>query len=197
MNRKLKNLILYALAAGFALATAFPVLAQPTNGSTGADFSLFQVIAQRNIFDPNRYPQRSENYRPRSSRTAPAFSLVGAMSYRKGMFAFFDGTDPDYQRAVENGGKIADYTVTNITMNGVQLLAKGKAIHLTVGSAMRLEGDEWVLGQGDEGMGMDYSSTPAESNSPEEAPAPNLGSGGGEVSDVLKHLMQLRQQEEK
>jgi len=184
-----------ALAAAFALAAAVPAAAQPSNNAVTADFSAFQIIAQRNIFDPNRYPRYQQNYRRTSSRSAPTFSLVGAMSYRKGMFAFFDGTDPDYQKAIQAGGDIAGYTVTNITLNGVQLATNGQTINLKVGAAMRLEGDSWVLNQ--PGDWTESSSGGGESISPQETPAPSPGAGGGEVNDVLKRLMQLRQQEEK
>ena len=67
------------------------------------------------------------------------------MSYRKGMFAFFNGTSEDYQKALQQGGKIAGYTVKKITFDGVQLQSSGKTIEMKVGAAMRQEGDGWEL----------------------------------------------------
>ncbi|HEY1661035.1 MAG TPA: hypothetical protein VGI03_01330 [Verrucomicrobiae bacterium] len=175
--------------------------AQSTNdsadNSTITDFSSFQVIPQRNIFDPNRYPRERPNYnrRPRS-QGVPTFSLAGTMSYRQGMFAFFNGTDSDYQKAVENGGTIAGFTVTNITMTNVCLLSGGKSISLAVGAAMQQDGNNWDLNNNNvpvmpEATGSDNSSTA----SPPSVPTPAASTDSNSGNDVLKRLMQQRQQE--
>ena len=85
------------LVLALALANGFYAAAQ-SNG-TPPDYATFsRVITERNIFDPNRYshaPGAPRTYRPRSRsmvNSAPAFSLVGTMSYAKGQFAFSAGT---------------------------------------------------------------------------------------------------------
>ena len=50
------------------------------------------------------------------------------MSYRKGMFAFFNGTSDDYRKALQQGGTIAGYTVAKIDIDGVQLKVSGNTI---------------------------------------------------------------------
>ncbi len=182
----------------FILAAGLFARAQSTNDSSETGYSDFQVIAQRNIFDPNRYPSRGP--RPRSeNRGAPTFSLSGTMSYRKGMYAFFSGTSEEYQKALQQGGTIAGYTVTKIDFNGAQLQNGGKKVDMKVGSAMRQEGDGWVLslpGQWNETPVADTtsSSTGTDTNA-SETPAVSLPSSGP-TSDVLKRLMQQRQQAE-
>ncbi len=189
------------MAAMAALAlTAGICGAQSTNDSTDnstiTDFSSFQVIPQKNIFDPNRYPRETQNYHRQRSQGVPTFSLAGTMSYRRGMFAFFNGTDPDYQKAVENGGTIAGFTVTNITMTNACLIAGKKTIALAVGAAMQQDGDNWDLNNNNvpvmpEAAGADASST---ANPPsDQTPAASTDSSGG--NDVLKRLMQQRQQQ--
>jgi hypothetical protein len=180
--------------AAFLLAGFFSG-AEQANPSATTDFSSFQIIAQRNIFDPDRYPQSNGVSRRHStSRVVPTFTLAGTMSYRKGMFAFFDGTGPDYRKALPEGGTIAGYTVTKITLDGVQLQAAGGKIEMQVGVQMWQESKGvWQLGAPGElpATGMDgEDSTPAS----DETSAP-VAPSSNEPNDVLKKLMQQREQE--
>jgi hypothetical protein len=177
------------------LATAFFANAQSTDdSSTSTDFRSFDVIVQRNIFDPNRYPHTSSSHHHETYRGVPTFSLAGTMSYRKGMFAFFSGTSDVYQKALQEGGKIAGYTVTKITFDGAQLQGDGKTINMKVGDAMRQQGNGWELSAA--GQWTDESSTTDSGSqstnaatSETSAPAPTIS---GDQSDVLKRLMEQR-----
>jgi len=175
----------------FLLALLAP--AQSTNDSSTSDFSSFQVIVDRNIFNPDRYGRqpriRHESY------GVPTFSLAGTMSYRKGMFAFFDGTSGEYRKALQQGGKIAGYTVEKISFDGVQLQSSGITIGMKVGSAMRLEGGAWQLSApGDWGeMGTTDSTTGNGAVQETSETSTNLPSSG-EESDALKRLMERRKQ---
>jgi hypothetical protein len=175
------------------LTAGFFANAQSTNDSSTTDFSSFQVIVQRNIFDPDRYPRVGREPRHRD-RGAPTFSLAGTMSYRKGMFAFFSGSSSDYQKAVQEGGVIAGYTVAKITFDGVQLQLSGKETDMKVGAAMRQEGGNWELSQPGEWTPDSTTDTDSENQSTNETPAASLPSDGA-GSDVLKRLMERRQQE--
>jgi hypothetical protein len=184
-------------ALSLVLGAGFLANAQSTNDSNTTDYDSFQIIVQRNIFDPDRYPHRS---RIRSEVPGvPTFSLAGTMSYRKGMFAFFSGTSDDYQKVLQQGGTIAGYTVAKITFDGVQLQTAVTNIDMKVGAAMRLEGSDWELSEPGE-WGVSSSSTEAQSGNQSgnqntdanSTPAPSPDSA---PNDVLKRLMQLRQQE--
>ncbi len=143
------------------------------------------------------------------------------MSYRDGMYAVFNGDDPDYQKMVQAGATIATFTVTNITLSGVELLSGGKSTKILVGQSMLQEGEGWALNDSG-GSAMSYSSAPgnfsversdrgrsfrrrgssgSDNYSPENSapaatvtPASNTPADG-EQSDVLKRLMQQRAQE--
>ncbi|MGH7940936.1 MAG: hypothetical protein ACREE6_04790 [Limisphaerales bacterium] len=174
---------------------AFPVPAQSANDSSTPDFSSFQIIVDRNIFNPDRYGNGPRHH---EKPGVPWFSLAGTMSYRKGMFAFFDGAGDAYRKALEQGGKIAGYTVRKISFDGVQLESSGKTTEMNVGTAMRLEGGAWELSApGDWGemtaTGSGTGSGPA--NETPEAPAASLPASG-EQNDILKKLMEQRQQQE-
>lgn len=192
-----KSLLVIALV----LATGGLAAAQSNNvpGSTAyADFSRF--ITQRNIFDPNRYPRSSGSrpvtYRPRATRSTPTFSLVGTMSYQKGMFAFFDGNNSDLRQALTVSGGIAGYTVSEITATGVKLESadKKQTVTLKIGDLMRQDGKDWVLagpgelpaGTTDNGATGTGGAEAAASAAPSSASAPN---------DILKKLMEKREKE--
>jgi len=186
-----------------ALANGFFAAAQSNDVPGPTDYSSFsRFITERNIFDPNRYPHdsrtRPTNYsRPRPTRSgAPAFSLVGTMSYEKGMFAFFDGNQSELRKVLSESGSIAGYNVTEITPSGVTLQTpdKKETVQMKIGEMMRQEDGNWQpAGQSDlsnsSSGGQDTSSA---SSSPDSSSAP---SPALESNDILKRLMQQREQE--
>src|SRR5271167_4475699 len=114
-----------------------------SNGVPGptAYSSFSRFITERNIFDPNRYSHNyTRPYQPKVSRSAPAFTLVGTMSYEKGMFAFFDGNNSDLRKVLypSDTNGIAGYTVAEITPAGVKLESAGKkqTVQLKIGDMM-------------------------------------------------------------
>ena len=200
MNLKPKTvgLALVSLLAFGELATG---QSQPPGPTDFAAFSKF--VADRNIFNPDRIPHSPRNSgarppRPARIKAAPAFAFVGAMQYGKGMFAFFDGNNDDYRKSLQLGGQIAGYTVQQITLGGVRLAAGTNSIFLLVGGQLRQSGEGiWELA--DEPL--DLSSRSENSGS---AATPEAGGSAsapaapaGEMSDVLKRLMKLREQENK
>jgi hypothetical protein len=128
--------------------------------------------------------------RTANNRT-PAFSLVGTMTYKKGMLAFFDGTDSDYRKVLGLNGVINGYTVAEITLHGVRLESAGKSVEMKVGAHMRQEGKgEWQLAESGE---LPASAAEAGPATPDASP-PSADSSS-EGNDVLKKLMQQREQE--
>jgi hypothetical protein len=166
-----------------------------------ADFAKFSAfVTDRNIFDPNRQPHYTAHTRTRTTRTrvssAPAFTLVGTMSYEKGVFAFFNGNNSDLKKALPVNARIADYMVTQITPGRVLLesVDKKEKLELKVGDVMRQEGGKWAFSSTGElpdeaGGATTGSSSDGENSAP--APSPALGQ-----NEVLKRLMELRKKEE-
>ena len=181
-------LVVLVMTHGFFAA------AQQTNAPAGTDFQAFRIIAERNIFDPNRFPHTARSARRTTNNRAPAFSLVGTMSYKKGMLAFFDGTDSEYRKVLSQNGVIAGYKVTDITLRGVNLESAGKAVEMKVGAQMRQEGkDEWRLaGPGEVPAVTAGNQAPATDGTPVDVP---VSGSASEPNDVLKKLMQQREQE--
>ena len=118
-----------------------------TNSAPALDYKSFQIISQRNIFNPGRSGRK-----PAASKTAKppkvdSFTLVGTMSYEKGRFAFFDGSGAEYRKTLKPADTIAGYKIAEIAADYVKLGAvSNQTIRLPVGSQMkREEGGFWVL----------------------------------------------------
>jgi hypothetical protein len=201
------------------LAGGFSAAAQSNNGVPGpTDYARFsQFITTRNIFNPNRYainPDRPRPFTPQQQRSAPSFTLVGTMSYEKGLFAFFDGNQSNLRKVLyqSESNSIAGFTLAEITLAGVKLQApdKKQTVELEIGQGMQQQGGTWQVarsggffsgGNGgfggrtrgfDSGSSSESAAPAADSSSPDAgaAPSPSL-----EGNDILKKLMQQRQQE--
>ena len=146
MNLKMsqRKFAVPAIAGAVALlVAAFSAAAQTTNGT---DFTAFQVISQRNIFDPNRVPHTHFNSSRAGGRVPDSFSFLGTMSYEKGNFAFFDGTSPDFRKVLELDGDIAGFKVTALAPKSVTLLSGTNEMVLPVGTQVRRDDDgHWVV----------------------------------------------------
>jgi hypothetical protein len=204
--KPMRTTLFLTLAA--ALLSA-PAPAQPGNdGVPGpADYGAFsQFITDRNIFDASRQPHQSSTHRvvsrPRThSASAPAFSLVGTMSYEKGVFAFFNGNNDDLKQALLVSGKIADYTVTKIGYGRVTLETtnQSQTIEMKVGDVMREENGSWQLAAPGEVSFGDSASNSSPTNHGAAGGGAGSASGAppspGDASDILKRLMERRAQE--
>ena len=158
--------------------------ASGTNGSPASlDYAAFKVVADRNIFNPNRYPRSASG-----PRIAPReyLTLVGTMSYEKGSFAFFSGTD---SKALKLADTIVGFKLTNITPNAVKLVSGTNELELRVG--MQLTRDEdgpWVASNAP----VISSTNPTATSS--STSAIDTASSGPE-GDIIKKLMERRAKE--
>jgi len=89
-----------------------------TNGPASLDYAAFRVIAELNIFDPNRV---SSGPRPVQGPSAEYFTLVGTARYEKGTFAYFSGSSSKYERQLKVSDSIAGYKLTDIGADSVKL----------------------------------------------------------------------------
>ena len=176
-----------------------------TNTPTRLDLSSFQIIWERNIFNANRAPQSTRVRKPDAEKRVKieSFALTGTLSYEKGSFAFFEGSSSEYQKVLQLAETIAGYKISHITPNYVKLnRTNGPAIELPVGMQMKRQDDEeWRLEE--------RADSPASSSAPSESSASTTtstsagssdkteSSSSGGVSDVLKKLLEKREQEMK
>jgi hypothetical protein len=191
---------LIALLLALLLAGG-PARAQSNDIPGETDYGAFsRFITQRNIFDPNRYPHESHTYQrtvSRPSNSAPAFTLVGTMSYAKGNFAFFSGNGDDFKKILPVSGTIAGYTVKEITLTQAILQGPDKTnLQMNIGDQLRQENNGWQLAVATDvsapaAAGADDSTNSgASTDSSMVAPSPSLGS-----SDILKRMMEAKAKE--
>ena len=172
------------------LACSLPCAAQ-TNLPARTDYAFFRIIPDRNLFNPNRYPLRRGASPNISMQSAPAesFTLVGTMSYEKGTFAFFAGSAPAYQKVLVCDGEIAGFRLTAIRPNGVQLTSSNSTFELPVGSQLLRDAEAgWTQPPNASSQTVVQAEVPT---------VPPTASGGDSAaSDILKKLMQKREQEQ-
>lgn len=173
------------------IALLLPVKAENTNAVARPTLESFQIISQRNIFNPNRSARssRSESTEaaPKPARTE-SFGLIGTMIYEKGSFAFFDGSSSDYKKVAEPSQKIAGFVVKEVSPSAVKLENDGHTVELTVGQQMkRQEEGEWKLSAAPESFAT--QSATGSSNQAGAKAAP------GDDEEILKKLLQKREAE--
>jgi hypothetical protein len=124
---------------------------------------------------------------------------VGTLRYEKGPFAFFDGSDSEFRQVVQPEGRIAGYQVVEISGQAVTLRLGTNQIQLKVGMQMRREeGGSWELaGSGEAFAATSSSSAPSSGSSSSGASGSASSSSGGDASEILKRLMQKREEESK
>ncbi len=195
------------LLAAFVVTNGIFVRAQSNVVPGANDYAKFSsFVTERNIFDPNRVPHTGytprvrtttrTTTRTRTSNSAPAFSLVGTMSYEKGMFAFFNGNNSDLKRVLPVNARIAGYTVAKIVSGRVLLVSddKKEKLELKVGDVLRQESGKWMLSDAGElptGTSSAAASGSSSGGDSSTAPSPALNQ-----NEVLKRLMELRKKEE-
>ena len=155
-----------------------------TNGTPARlDYSAFRLVAERNIFDPNRSPRSSRA--PTQPKTVDSFSLVGTMSYEKGDFAFFDGSSSDYKKVLKTNDVIAGYKLVTISPELVKIASGTNQLELRVGVQMRRREDgNWERAAGSAA----YAASSTSSNQSETSTT-------GADNDVIKKMMQRREKE--
>ena len=146
--RKLQLTLLVLLCAGGLTARA-----ETTNAPVHASFSDFQIVSDRNIFNPNRYARSgTRTYTPRQTRRTTSFTLTGIMSYGEGetpgTYAFFDGSSADFRQALQLDGTIANFKVSRVTLDSVTLLNDTNQYVLKIGYQLRQESPgHWVVAE--------------------------------------------------
>lgn len=195
--------------------TNAPTASQPDAKTVDAgathDYRSFQVIADRNIFNPNR-SRRSRGGPGEGEPPKPPqidiIALSGTIQSARGQFAFFDSNASAFRKAVRLGDPIAGYTLREVQQTSVALEREKESIRLKVGEQLRREDEgEWRVTRGEtftsssgETSGGSGPSAPGASTADAGSGSASTGaanSGGGEgASDALKRLLEKRRKEQ-
>jgi hypothetical protein len=161
-------------------------------------FDVYQIIETRNIFDPDRQPSLTAAGAPPQPIEQPprkAFDyvvLTGVMVNGGQALAFFSGSRPDYDKVTEVNGEIAGAKVTKVTPEGIEVDRAGKNIRVAVGQTVPF--DDSAPGAPPLGTTAVESApaavaTGAGDSAPATSPLP------GNLSEVMRRMMERRQQE--
>jgi hypothetical protein len=154
-----------------------------TNTGSAFDYSAFQMVAEKNIFNPNRTPRSGVPLA--QPKTVESFTLVGTMSYEKGIFAFFDGTSSDYKKVLKPNETIAGYKLVAISADSAKLMLNTNVLELAVGAQMKRRDDGiWERSASSESYASGATSS-----------APTDASSSGAENDIIKKMMMRREKE--
>lgn len=194
-------LLLFASTVMAAPETSTPVRSTnapaATPASTAKDFESFKMIAQHNIFNPNRSARGARSTEDgeggRRVRTE-SFTLVGTMLYGDKELAFFDSSSSSYKKALKSGDSVAGYKISNITPAGLKLEKDGKTVQMAVGQQMkRPDQGEWTL-SAERTPETDSSSATSDTSSSSNDSSTSTNSSSDE-DEALKRLMKRREEE--
>ncbi len=117
-------------------------------------YESFHMLQTRNIFDPDRSRDWAPPA-PGAPRPTPApyvrstpppapkpveyVQLTGVMTTEDETYAFFAGSQPEYNKVVAVSGSIAGATITTITPSGIVVTRDGKQIGVPVGMTVPLD----------------------------------------------------------
>ena len=172
---------------GAAPASSAPPAAA-SSVANGQGFEAFQLILERNIFNPTRVGRTRVADEEKPARS-DEITLVGIVRYDDRGLAVFHSPEPSFRREVGEGGEIADFKVLRVDAGGVELQRGDQPLKLVVSQQIRrVEGGDWTV------------------SAPRTPPAdPRAGSGRAaeavpveipaNASEVLKRLMKQREQQ--
>jgi hypothetical protein len=180
-------------SAGLALAASAPA---PTSSSSRrstppapapGDYENFRIIAERNIFNPNRIGRVREGGEPTSrGPQEDVFTLVGTLETEKGIVAFFDSPDSALRKAVREGQSVGGFSVKHISASTVELAGEKQSFNLNVAQRLRrIEQGEWKVSN--------VEPPPVAAAAPDPSSAP--AAIPANASEVLRRLMEQRQKQ--
>lgn len=181
-------------SAGLALAASAPTSTSNSSRRTSApagpapgDFENFRIIAERNIFNPNRIGRVREGGDAPTAPREEAFAFVGTLETEKGIVAIFDSPDAALRKAVREGQSLAGFNVKTISAGKVELTGEKQSFALNLAQRLRrVEEGEWKVSNV-EPPPVAAPSGPDSSSTPPPIPA--------NASEVLRRLMEQRQKQ--
>jgi hypothetical protein len=155
--------------------SAVPPAATATKAVSPADsFEAFRIIAEKNIFNPNRVGLTR-------ATTEAKPPLVGTVEFGGKRVALFESAEVAFRKTVAEGETLGEFTVRRVGNEGVDLVRGDQVLALRVAQRLRRpEGADWSVVAAPDAPRPEASSAPA-------IPA--------DASDVLKRLMRQREKQ--
>ena len=181
-------------SAGLALAASAPAPSSSSSRRSSTppapapgDYENFRIIAERNIFNPNRIGRVREGGDGPAAPREDVLTLVGTLESDKGIVAIFDSPDSALRKAVRDGQSLGGFKIKSVDTNSVQLEGEKQSFSLNVNQRLRrIEQGEWKVSNV-EPPPVAAPSGPDPSSAPLAIPA--------NASEVLRRLMEQRQKQ--
>lgn len=160
-------------------------------GANRETFDSFKVLRNRNIFDPNRVPGRS-NGSSRDVNDAEVFSLTGILVQGGKSFAFF--SSPKSSKVVPLQGQINGCKVSTISSSKVDLERNDQKISIAVGKQFRApEAGPMEIVDSPDGASSGFSA----SSNPESPTSISTESNSSPAAgnDLIRQMMEKRKRE--
>lgn len=157
-------------------------------------FDAFQIVVERNIFNPSRSSRARSAPEEKPVRT-DELSLVGVVQYDGDRIAVFDGSESAFRRGIREGESVADFRVARIAADGIELTLNDRRIALKVAQQLRRpEGGEWKVSASQVARAEPRTAAGNGSGPPRGA-EPAAVEIPADASEVLKRLMQKREKQ--
>ena len=169
--------------------------APAATGAATRSFDTFQLVVERNIFNPNRVGRTRSTAEEKPPRV-DEISLVGTVQHDQENLALFDSPDTAFRKAVREGETVGDFTVQRIAAGGVELMRGDQPVSLKVAQQLRrVEGGDWTVATNQTARAdpralaanETAATRPVEPTTSAELPA--------DASEVLKRLMKKREKQ--
>lgn len=139
-------LLLMVLIAGAVLPRAARAADAAAPAAGGGSFEKFELIVQRNIFDPNRRAGRRAEDTSATTPVLDTIDLLGTIIEGGEAVAFTEGSNAENSRTLRLGETIANMKVAAISTEGLRMLAGDLTVEWPVGKRLaRQEGQAWTV----------------------------------------------------
>lgn len=168
--------------------------AKPKASSEASGFAAYEIIAQRNVFNPNRSASKKndDGDKPEPTPAPPTVDLLGTWVTDRQAVAFIEGADANLNGAPGVGDRVAGWTIGAIDTEKVVLEKEEQKISWPVGRRLeRGEGGEWKLA----GAASPHAKTSSSSTGSSSASSRADDNAGSD--DMLKLMRERRQREMK
>ena len=195
----------------------------PASMTARPDYSVFKLITTRNIFDPNRYPQSAGTTRRATDYFEFVGTMSYTEGTLAGAYAVFNGSGSEFKKMAKLADTIGDYKIMNIALDSVSLASGTNEFKLAMNAQMRrgLDG-EWFLADSSASSGggsrssiagsrragrsarnnetgattaVNETTISTTSTTPTASDAGSAPASGGNESDIVRRMMQRREQE--
>lgn len=171
--------------------------APPASVAPNQSFEAFQIVVERNIFNPSRIGRIRANADEKGVRT-DEISLVGTVRSDREKIALFDSPDAQYRKAVREGESLGDFKVRQVGADGVELMREDKPLSLKVAQQLRrVEGADWTVTMNKAAQADPKAMAPGAANTINASRTGEASSAElpADASEVLKRLMKKREKQ--